>query len=363
MLFSLLVLNIAISDRWETIFPDNVFLIGLLSSIPNQLLMGVLSTIVLTEFLHRRVRAKRERDELAYGLLHPEIITKIIADEHIPELANQALYRVVNNHDLSKAIYEIVENRVAPYLPYRDNTIFTCTLEEEDGSSSLANFFFYTLYREVSYSAKITTSKKKFVCSTGQEKNPPRQHDPEVEHRTHVYSRFEFDDILAEAFEVINFTIDNDILRPQRERRAKASSTNREVCFNIPQKYRDGETHNVKYTTKEKVLKRGHGLSVEIRVPTKGFQCKIDYSRTDISHMHSYDLLTSLDDADRPTSHVPRPGILEIDRSNQWVIPKSGMIFTWHRADERNNEFDDAIQLFPKHKDVLLEHRGTPPVT
>jgi len=260
---------------------------------------------------------------------------------------------MTENLEFSTTVMDIIDRKISVYKPYRDNYSVDIDIVSED-EDNLVRHFFYKVYRTTSYKSVITRSKMTFIEYFDGTEIDRKWDNAENEFRIKIFDRFEFTNSDDTQFGVLNLEIDGFEFEKPKVRKYDGF---RVYEFSVPSRFRDGEAHDVRYTTFERIIKRAHSLVEIIRIPCKGLVCTVDYSRSDIAYLNYFDFFTSRTDAIVNTAPDPAARKVSISIRDQWIIPKSGLVFTWSRGVEKNQDYELAKSKFPSLESFLEENR------
>jgi hypothetical protein len=104
-----------------------------------------------------------------------------------------------------------------------------------------------------------------------------------------------------------------------------------------------GKPATIRYKYRVRVQRIGHLLMFNVQAPTRGVTIELDYAGTDIRHMNVYDFF---DSPAKPTiRYLPtqtQAHRIEV-RLDEWVFPKSGVVFGWVLSAETAPGFRDML--------------------
>lgn len=149
----------------------------------------------------------------------------------------------------------------------------------------------------------------------------------------------------AEAFEIVQFTVDGE----KRTVRRSARKQGQIYSASIGKEAVDaGVPVTVSYTQRVKLFKHGHLLHLDMEQPTRNVDIDLDYSDTDIDYINVLDFFVSSHKT--RVEHMP-PSVPERSIAvshDGWVFQRSGVAFVWVNppiSEKKLNAIDTRGQL------------------
>ena len=139
-----------------------------------------------------------------------------------------------------------------------------------------------------------------------------------------------------EAYELLELTVDG---RPQPIRRS-TRATDQTYSVDLDNEARSGKPIRICQVFRTMTPQWSHRLYFAVSQPTRGWSLRLDYTDTNITEVHINDTMATTPASSIIHSPEAVPGKeITIETSN-WLLPQSGVAFTW----ATNNELPQTKQ-------------------
>ncbi len=289
------------------------------------------TTMVIAMVYEWWIRRENEK-ELHSRLFSAEIILTTLSGDRVSMVLRRCLQRLTVDKQFGTEIASFIEKRILDHSERRYNVKYTLILynlsRSEFSEDECVHFF--GVYYDHSYEKVFREDQLFFVCVDDMDTYnksfdlPQRLEWRWVTSRKRIYER----QFSARFYTLNYFEIDGERLEI-----GTLVDDNGDVAYrvDIPRKVLDGRRHRCSYRVALKTERYAHCLFTDVRVPCKGLTFAFDFSETDILHVNIFDAFTA---RDIPTiKFLPRDEQfrrIEVGLDNEWVIPKSGVSFTWN---------------------------------
>ena len=311
----------------------------------------------LTDFADR-MRAHLIEDIQRSLVLNPQSLKELVSDSVLDQVILAGLERKIGDAVLARESYENLLDRLLSYE--RRFTNYRCKITMGPVSKSYEPAVaerYYEAYVDMRYDTPLLRTEHWFAAVNNIEEYNHLLLDPAWELRCirPPTTRFPAGD--EHAFTLHFFRINGIDMEITKAKRggfagyvARGDDLARLVGHQVTFEYR--------YSTK--MEKTGHVYMQTVVVPTRNVTMEFEYGLVDIGRVNVFDFFVSR----RPASirvarspDDPRSVGVELD---DWVFPKSGVLFSWVLASEMLIPFPDALALNrrkdPEESDLCARH-------
>lgn len=318
---------------------------------------AALSVLTIGLVFNWWIRAETTQ-ELHRELFSPHVVENVLSDARLREIIPVAIARFVGDSQLGRDVFELMLAHGGLLRANRRETVrYTLTLENLSEGDDLVRARFYRLTYNVQYERHSVPENLYFVCVDQPGSFNRLISGDTVEWiwsatRTKAFPFFSGDFFRVANVEIDGMTIDLAGVRAEpttSDRIFSGLSLGPKDCFYrvpVPQHLRAVRPapHHVAYKVELYVPRLSHVISIPIREASKNVFYSLDFSRTDIVCMTALDVLTSRE-LPRVERH-PRPDsyhAVTVQISDQWVLPKSGVVFVWEVRAEHTDEMSALL--------------------
>ena len=133
-----------------------------------------------------------------------------------------------------------------------------------------------------------------------------------------------------EAYELLELTVDG---RPQPIR-CSTRATGQTYSVDLDEEARSGKPVRIRQVFRTITPQWSHRLYFAVRQPTRGWSLRLDYTDTNIGDMRVNDTVATAPAARIVRSPEAVPGKVIALESAGWLMPGSGVAFTWTLNEE-----------------------------
>ena len=133
-----------------------------------------------------------------------------------------------------------------------------------------------------------------------------------------------------EAYELLELTVDG---RPQPIRRS-TRATGQTYSVDLDEDARSGEPVRIRQVFRTITPQWSHRLYFAVAQPTRGWSLRLDYTDTNIAEIQVSDTISPTPPARITRSPEAVPGKVIAVEASSWLLPRSGVAFTWALEDE-----------------------------
>ena len=133
-----------------------------------------------------------------------------------------------------------------------------------------------------------------------------------------------------EAYELLELTVDG---RPQPIRRS-TRATGQTYSVDLDEEARSGKPVRIRQVFRTITPQWSHRLYFAVAQPTRGWSLRLDYMDTTIAEVHVSDTMATTPASNIVHSPEAIPGKEITVETSSWLLPQSGVAFTWATNDE-----------------------------
>jgi hypothetical protein len=166
----------------------------------------------------------------------------------------------------------------------------------------------------------------------------------------------EFPKLNADCHRVTHIRVNDEELNIRRETTHEGGI----VSVGTGPKLRElqGRVVDIEFECELKQAKRSHTLYLSVPTPSKDVTMEIDFGGTDIWYMSVFQYFSAQGNVDIrhfPTRTKPRRIEVQVEG---WVLPASGVVFTWVLQEERTNSFETLLHEFTSGSQSSVDRVG-----
>ena len=133
-----------------------------------------------------------------------------------------------------------------------------------------------------------------------------------------------------EAYELLELTVDG---RPQPIRRS-TRATGQTYSVDLDEDARSGKPVRIRQVFRTITPQWSHRLYFAVAQPTRGWSLRLDYTDTTIAEVQVSDTMATTPASTIVHSPEAVPGKEITVETSSWLLPQSGVAFTWATKDE-----------------------------
>ena len=183
---------------------------------------------------------------------------------------------------------------------------------------------------EWEYTTVPSGSERRFACVSDQAAYNALRGDIPATSTWFMAPRPGMDARRRQAYELLELTVDG---RPQPIRRS-TRATGQTYSVDLDEDARSGEPVRIRQVFRTITPQWSHRLYFAVRQPTRGWSLRLDYTDTNIGDMRVNDTVATAPAARIVRSPEAVPGKVIALESAGWLMPGSGVAFTWTLNEE-----------------------------
>lgn len=262
--------------------------------------------------------------------LEESIVAQTIRREKVDDILRACLYAKLLDRDMSDEILESFLSEVFRYQTrwYNVSHNVTLTTLDEDELPQIVKEEFYRAVIHFHYSAILRHTEFIFRCTQDIETYKLSAKDEKCEYSWFLPPSPSIKSFDEKSFRILKIEVDDVTLE---EKQITTTEGLCEIVFTSDDITEKLNRHVVvDYMIETMIAKRGNLFFTNVSHPYRGLAVTFDFAKTDIHSVITRDFFVS---AVRPhITYVPpkKPQRIKLTIED-WVFPKSGVIFVWRR--------------------------------
>ena len=183
---------------------------------------------------------------------------------------------------------------------------------------------------EWEYTTIPSSATRRFACVSDQDEYNELRQDVPATSTWFMTPRPGMDARRRQAYELLELTVDG---RPQPIRRS-TRATGQTYSVDLDEDARSGKPVRIRQVFRTITPQWSHRLYFAVAQPTRGWSLRLGYTDTNIAEVQVSDTISPTPPARITRSPEAVPGkVIAVEASN-WLLPRSGVAFTWATDDE-----------------------------
>ena len=255
-----------------------------------------------------REEAPAMRDAVVEGFaIHPEDLKRVATPELLDDIAANVMALRLGDEQFAREIYRDI----------RDQAIRAAER-------------WYDVAVEWEYTTVPSSATRRFACVSDQDEYNELRQDVPATSTWFMAPRPGMDARHREAYELLELTVDG---RPQPIRRS-TRATGQTYSVDLDEDARSGKPVRIRQVFRTITPQWSHRLYFAVAQPTRGWSLRLDYTDTNIAEIQVSDTISPT-----PPARITRlpeavPGKVIAVEASSWLLPRSGVAFTWATNDE-----------------------------
>ena len=183
---------------------------------------------------------------------------------------------------------------------------------------------------EWEYTTVPSSTTRRFACVSDQDEYTELRQDVPATSTWFMAPRPGMDARRREAYELLELTVDG---RPQSIRRS-TRATGQTYSVDLDEEARSGKPVRIRQVFRTITPQWSHRLYFAVAQPTRGWSLRLDYTDTNIAEIQVSDTISPTPPARITRSPEAVPGKVIAVEASSWLLPRSGVAFTWATNDE-----------------------------
>jgi hypothetical protein len=268
-------------------------------------------------------------------LADPDVIKGALDDAVVARIVRAALERHTGNSSLAAGLHDVTTRLASRYREAWSSYRNTITVRPAAGFTGILAERYYSVDYEVRIDTVLTRDQLVFIVVTSLAEFDRLLADPRYQVRFLFRDADKFPSDSDQVFEVVSASVNGsrlNISRSSLDGRSVITASSSEMADLM------GSKVTLSYHYRGLARRRGHVLFVNLVVPTNGANIDFNFRDADMAYANVYDFFVS----QRPAEIEYFPDRLSTSRISvrvdDWLFPKSGVVFTWALKSEIRNE-------------------------
>ena len=277
-----------------------------------------------------REEAPAMRDAVVEGFaIHPEDLKRVATPELLDDIAANVMALRLGDEQFAHEIYrDIRDQAIRAAERWYDVAVRVRLSTAVERSTAGTPLLDVTV--EWEYSTVPSSATRRFACVSDQDEYNELRQDVPATSTWFMAPRPGMDARRREAYELLELTVDG---RPQPIRRS-TRATGQTYSVDLDEDARSGKPVRIRQVFRTITPQWSHRLYFAVRQPTRGWSLRLDYTDTNIGDMRVNDTVATAPAARIVRSPEAVPGKVIALESAGWLMPGSGVAFTWTLDEE-----------------------------
>ena len=277
-----------------------------------------------------REEAPAMRDAVVEGFaIHPEDLKRVATPELLDDIAANVMALRLGDEQFAREIYrDIRDQAIRAAERWYDVAVRVRLSTAVERSTAGTPLLDVTV--EWEYTTVPSSATRRFACVSDQDEYNELRQDVPATSTWFMAPRPGMDARHREAYELLELTVDG---RPQPIRRS-TRATGQTYSVDLDEEARSGKPVRIRQVFRTITPQWSHRLYFAVRQPTRGWSLRLDYTDTNIGDMRVNDTVATAPAARIVRSPEAVPGKVIALESAGWLMPGSGVAFTWTLNEE-----------------------------
>ena len=277
-----------------------------------------------------REEAPAMRDAVVEGFaIHPEDLKRVATPELLDDIAANVMALRLGDEQFAREIYrDIRDQAIRAAERWYDVAVRVRLSTAVERSTAGTPLLDVTV--EWEYTTVPSSTTRRFACVSDQDEYNELRQDVPATSTWFMAPRPGMDARRREAYELLELTVDG---RPQPIRRS-TRATGQTYSVDLDEDARSGKPVRIRQVFRTITPQWSHRLYFAVRQPTRGWSLRLDYTDTNIGDMRVNDTVATAPAARIVRSPEAVPGKVIALESAGWLMPGSGVAFTWTLDEE-----------------------------
>ena len=277
-----------------------------------------------------REEAPAMRDAVVEGFaIHPEDLKRVATPELLDDIAANVMALRLGDEQFAREIYrDIRDQAIRAAERWYDVTVRVRLSTAVERSTAGTPLLDVTV--EWEYTTVPSSATRRFACVSDQDEYNELRQDVPATSTWFMASRPGMDARSQESYELLELTVDG---RPQPIRRS-TRATGQTYSVDLDEDARSGKPVRIRQVFRTITPQWSHRLYFAVAQPTRGWSLRLDYTDTAIAEVQISDTISPTPPARITRSPEVVPGKVIAVEASSWLLPRSGVAFTWATNDE-----------------------------
>ena len=277
-----------------------------------------------------REEAPAMRDAVVEGFaIHPEDLKRVATPELLDDIAANVMALRLGDEQFAREIYrDIRDQAIRAAERWYDVAVRVRLSTAVERSTAGTPLLDVTV--EWEYTTVPSSATRRFACVSDQDEYTELRQDVPATSTWFMAPRPGMDARRREAYELLELTVDG---RSQPIRRS-TRATGQTYSVDLDEEARSGEPVRIRQVFRTITPQWSHRLYFAVRQPTRGWSLRLDYTDTAIAEVQVSDTMATTPASSIVHSPEAVPGKEITVETSSWLLPQSGVAFTWATNDE-----------------------------
>ena len=277
-----------------------------------------------------REEAPAMRDAVVEGFaIHPEDLKRVATPELLDDIAANVMALRLGDEQFAREIYrDIRDQAIRAAERWYDVAVrvrLSTAVERSTAGTPLLD-----VSVEWEYTTVPSSATRRFACVSDQDEYNELRQDVPTTSTWFMAPRPGMDARSQESYELLELTVDG---RPQPIRRT-VQATDQTYRVDLDEEARSGKPVRIRQVFRTITPQWSHRLYFAVAQPTRGWSLRLDYTDTTIAEVQVSDTISPTPPARVTRSPEAVPGKVIAVETSSWLLPRSGVAFTWATNDE-----------------------------
>ena len=270
------------------------------------------------------------RDAVVEGFaIHPEDLKRVATPELLDDIAANVMALRLGDEQFAREIYrDIRDQAIRAAERWYDVAVRVRLSTAVERSTAGTPLLDVTV--EWEYTTVPSSATRRFACVSDQDEYNELRQDVPATSTWFMAPRPGMDARSQEAYELLELTVDG---RPQPIRRS-TRATGQTYSVDLDEDARSGKPVRIRQVFRTITPQWSHRLYFAVAQPTRGWSLRLDYTDTTIAEVQVSDTMATTPASSIIHSPEAVPGKEITVETSSWLLPQSGVAFTWATNDE-----------------------------
>ena len=260
---------------------------------------------------------------------HPAEMARLTTPERLDEAAAAIMAQRLGDEQFAREIYADIRDQAIRaaerWYDVEARVRLSTAVERSTAGTPLLD-----VTVEWEYTTVPSGSERRFACVSDRAAYNALRGDIPATSTWFMAPRPGMDARSQESYELLELTVDG---RPQPIRRT-VQATGQTYRAGLDEDARSGEPVRIRQVFRTITPQWSHRLYFAVRQPTRGWSLRLDYTDTTIAEVHVSDTMATTLASSIIHSPEAVPGKEITVETSSWLLPQSGVAFTWATNDE-----------------------------
>ena len=277
-----------------------------------------------------REEAPAMRDAVVEGFaIHPEDLKRVATPELLDDIAANVMALRLGDEQFAREIYrDIRDQAIRAAERWYDVAVRVRLSTAVERSTAGTPLLDVTV--EWEYTTIPSSATRRFACVSDQDEYNDLLADTPATAAWLLQNRPGVDAASRSSYELLELTVDG---RSQTIRRS-TRKTGQTYSVSLDEDATQGQPVRIRQVIRTVVPQWGHRLFFEVAQPTRDLSVHLDYSDTTIADLRVSDTVATAQSARVTRMPEAVPGKEITVETSSWLLPQSGVAFTWATNDE-----------------------------